>query len=411
MKRNHARNFYKNAVVIAAAACVAQPAAAFFNDRLEVYLTETVARDTNVFRLSRERDPTRDVNDPTGGDTFLTTALGVRADVPYGQHRFFADYSQTDTNYRRLSQLDYRGYNAQGSWTWVVPDVWNSRVSFAQLRTLGSFADSRIAEPNIVRSRLAQAEASWVPGASWRLNGAIASSEQTNSRRDRVENDIEITAAEVGLAYVLRPGDAIGVGLRREEGRFPNRQFVAGSFFDNAYTQDTPYVFVEYRLASTTTLSARLGRLDRQYDQLGARDYEGTYYRVALDWKPTVKTGVVVIAQQDISAAEDLRTSFVLLRGVSIRPSWRPTEKITVTGAFDYGDREYLGDPRFVLPGLPPSAGPRSDKVRTATLGVAWAPYTFLTLAASASREERRSSFIYGDYKVSLYSLQGRLSF
>lgn len=411
MKISTRGTLYKNALVAALAALAAPGASAFFNDRLELYLSETVTRDTNVFRLSRERDPTRDINDPTGGDTFLTTALGVRVDVPYDQHRFFADYSQTDINYRRLSQLDYRGYNGTGSWTWVVPDVWNSRVQYSQLRTLGSFADSRIAEPNIVRYRLAQAEASWVPGASWRLSGGLSASQQENTRRDRIENDIEISAGEVGLAYVIRPGDTFGVGARREEGKFPNRQFVAGAFFDNAYTQDTVYLSAERALGATLAVNARVGRLQRSYDQLPARDYEGTYYRVVLDWNPTVKSGIQFVAMRDISVAEDLRTSFVLLRGYSIRPIWRATEKITVTGAFDHGDRDYLGDPRFVLPGLPPGDGARSDRVTSASLGVAWAPYTFLTLSLNATREQRKSSFIYGDYRVNLYSVSGRLSF
>lgn len=407
-----AKRCKKFLVVALAAAFAAEPASAIYDDRFEIYLSETITRDSNIFRLSRERDPERGLEEPEGGDTWLTTALGGRIDIPYDQHRFFIDYAKTDHRYRNFKQLDYRGYDGRGFWSWTVPDKWSSRVGVLQSRVLGSFADSSSAVPNFVRNRQALAEASWLPGAVWRLQGQISDYSQKNSRFDRLENDIDILGTEVGLHYVLRPGDSFGIGARYEDGEFPNRQFVAGSFFDNAYKQKSFYVQADRAIGAFTTVSARVGPLKREYAQLPQRDFDGTFYRVSVDWRPTVKSSVLVIAQRDISVAEDLRTSFVLINGITVRPEWRITEKMTLSGAFDYGRREYLGDPRFVIPGLPPSVGaPREDRVRSAALAFSWRPYTFLTLIAAGQRETRTSSAQFVDFETTIWSLQGRLSF
>ena len=137
-------------------------------------------------------------------------------------------------------------------------------------------------------------------------------------------------------------------------------------------------------------------RLRRHYDELPQRDFEGNTFRIQYDWKPTGKLALAAVAQKDISANEDIRSSFVLLKGFTLSTVLKASEMIEVSGTLEYGTRDYLGDPGLVF-GVAPT---RKDRVRSATLNVSYRPARNVTLQAGIQREARTSNVPFADYGV-----------
>jgi hypothetical protein len=150
----------------------------------------------------------------------------------------------------------------------------------------------------------------------------------------------------------------------------------------------------------------RAGWIDRHYQQLSQRDFNGSMYRLAYDWTPTGKFLLTAIAQREISAYEQVNTSFVLVKGIALRPTLRLTEKIGISGSLEYSDREYLGDPRLVFGAVAPT-----EKVRAVAVAASYRPLRKVTLEMSWRRESRSSTIAFGDYMAEIVSVSARLGF
>ena len=138
-------------------------------------------------------------------------------------------------------------------------------------------------------------------------------------------------------------------------------------------------------------------------EQLPQRDFEGATFDAVYDWKATGKLTLTAIARREISAAEEVNVSFVLVKGVGLYPTLRLTDKVTLSGAFDSGDRQYLGDPG--------TAQGRTDRVQRAGLTVLYRPARSIALQVALQRETRSSTAAFGDYAANVASVTGRLAF
>ncbi len=97
----------------------------------------------------------------------------------------------------------------------------------------------------------------------------------------------------------------------------------------------------------------------------------------------------------------------MLIKGVTLRPTLSLTEKIDVSGTFDYSIRDYLGTPG-VASGVTSN---RSDRVRSAAATVSYRPARSVTLLMSAQRETRSSNITFVDYVVNVISIAARITF
>jgi hypothetical protein len=113
------------------------------------------------------------------------------------------------------------------------------------------------------------------------------------------------------------------------------------------------------------------------------------------------------VARREISALEDIRTSFVMAQGYTFRPTWTVTSKITLGAVIDYTVRDYLGDPGLVLG----SAPARRDTSKLASLTATYIPMRQITLTLSATHETRASTVPLGDFSDNLYSLNAQFAF
>lgn len=387
---------------MAAALAAASPAWALWGDRLEVFAQENITRDSNVFRLSDDVDACTAIGSCARGDTAFTTSLGFTLDVPWSLQRFTAGYTWYDVRYRRFDDVDHRGHIARAGWLWSITPRLTGELGYQQQRSLANFANIQGRRPDLVTTRMAQANAAWMMLPSLRLHAALNAAEAEHSSELSV-NDIELAAAEAGVSYVSAQENRVGVAVREERGRNPRERLVLGVPFDNEYTQRSVGIQGRWVLTGLSRLDGRVDYTRRSYEQLTERDYSGPTFRFTYTYTPTGKLTIAAIAQRDIAPLEDITSSFVLVTGLTVRPDWAVTDKINVRGHFGYSRWEYFGDPLF--------GQDYEHRVRTGGVSVMYRPTRRIALTGGVAREQRTSSLANADYKVDTVTLEGRIGF
>jgi len=382
-------------------------ASALLGDSLELYVAETVTHDSNLFRLSKDRDANAFLGTSQRSDTYNTTTAGFNLDMPVSRQRFQAGFAVNQVHYSHFSDLDYTGHNGHAQWLWQAGNQWSGQLGYTEALTLGSFANFQGRRSNLIKVDRFFGNATYLITPSWQLQAGLAEQSQRNRDVTRNTNDVDISSADVSLSYVSPSSNRIGLTLRQDEGSYLHRQLVGGNFYDNGYTQRAGGLAAQWAVTGKSRLDFRLERVQRDFDQLAQRNYTGTIYRAAYDWKATGKFSLMAVAQRDISSTEDIRTSFVLVRGVSLVPTWDLTDKIKISGNVDYSTRDYLGDPGLVLGTL----SGRTDRVRTVGLNLAYRPTRSVSVLLSGQREARTSNVTLTDYTANIVSLNARLSF
>lgn len=382
-------------------------AMAVLDDRVELFAAETLAVDSNVFRLSRDSAASRLLNNGGRGDAYSTTAFGVKADVPISRQRFLASASLNQTHFQRYGELDHTGRDLRGTWLWQLGDSLNGQAGYSETEALASFANiqGRISNPLTTRRLFANATQALTP--SWQLQFGVAEQTQRNGALSRRDNDIDLHSADLAFSHLSPAGNRIGLGLREDVGDYPHRQTVGAGSYDNAWQQHRAGLFADWSLSGKSRVNLRVDRIHRDYEQLAQRNYDGTMFRASYDWQATGRFSLLASIQRDISASEDIQTSFVRVRGVALKPMFDISDKLKLAGVADYSTRDYLGDPAVAL-GTAPA---RSDQVRSLAATLSYRPLRTLDVQLLGQREWRTSNIALTDYSANLFSLTARLAF
>jgi exopolysaccharide biosynthesis operon protein EpsL len=386
-------------------------AVALWDDKLELFASETLTRDDNVFRISSGLDPSAVLGSSSKGDTYRTTAVGFNLDIPVSRQRFAGGLTLDDNRFERFTALNSNGHRARALWRWQLGNDLSGEMGYTESLALASFADIQSGlqsiTPNLVKTRQAFSNAAYLLTPRWRFRGEASRLTQSNDTPERRVNDISIDSADLTASYVTPSNNQVGVSTRVSDGRFPNPQFVAGFLVDNAYRQQSATVVADWAITGRSRLSARAGRVSRSYEQLPQRDFEGATYYAAYDWKATGKLTLLAMARREISAAEEVNVSFALVKGVGLNPTLSLTEKVTLSGVLDSGRVQYLGDPGLVLG----TVQDRTDRVQRAGLTVSYRPTRSIALQVVLLRQTRSSTAAFGDYRVNVASVTGRIGF
>ena len=372
------------------------------------FVEETLTADDNVFRISKDIDPATVIGSRSRADTYRITSFGLSADVPVSLQRFVGSLTFNSTRYQRFAALDSDGHDLRGSWLWQAGKDLRGELGLSETYSLASFAQLlSITTADQLRVRREFVNGAWMVTPHWRLGAAGDRLEQRNSNAATLFNDVNVDGFEASLSRVSAAGNSIGCSARFETGHFPTLQRLGTALIDNAYRQYSAGLRLDWTLSGTSHLVARADQVGRRYDQLPQRDFNGAIGHAEFTWTPTGKFALTAIAQRDISPYEYIRSSLVLIKGLGLRPMWRMTAKLELSGDLEVLTRSYRADPAQAL-GL---AGQRDDKVRSATALLAYHPTRSVTVQATLLHEERSSNVAFGDYAANAAWINARLIF
>jgi exopolysaccharide biosynthesis operon protein EpsL len=378
----------------------ASNASAFFDDRLQVFVGETVTREDNIFRLANG-----------SADTYYGTTVGFNLDTTVSRQRIQAGADWTDVRYHRYTDLDHLEHNARVNWLWQAGDRWNGTLGYTESKALASFINfTGSTTPNPLTTRVASGSANFLVTPRWQLQAIGSGMRQRNELSSRQVEDVDVNTLQLGVNYLSPAGNSVGVDVREEDGRYPNQQSAGGIFFGSDYVQRGIGAIGDWHVTAKSHLSGRVDYIRRDYDQFSSRDYSGGTFRLAYDWQATAKSALNVTAQRDISATEDLQTSFILVKGISITPSHAFSEKLRMSATLSSSIRDYLGDPG-VAPAGPNVFGGRVDHLQAASLSLSYFPLRSVSVILSAQHERRTSNTPGADYTANVVGLNARLTF
>ncbi len=398
-------------MIVAGVLAPVTDAAALWDGRLELFVSEAVTHDDNVFRLSSASDSAAVLGSSSKGDTSYVTSFGFNLDVPVSRQRLLAGLSLNDTRYRRFTVLNLDGHEGRAAWQWQVGDDLGGQLGYTESFALASLANIQSgvqsSTPNTIKITNAYLNAAYKLTPRWQLRGEASRARQSNSVAERQVNDISVDSSDLAFSYVTPAANQIGLNMRVADASFPSRQFIGGIPFDNAYRQKNIAVVADWTITAHSHLSARAGRVSRSYAQLPQRDFGGETYHAAYDWKPTGKLTLTAMAQRDISATEQVNVGFVLAKRFGLYPTLKLTDKISWSGSLENSNREYAGDPGLVLGTVPP----RSERLRSTGTTLSYRPTASVTLFLGLRRETRTATVDFGDYVAHVLSVSGRLAF
>ncbi|HZZ91046.1 MAG TPA: outer membrane beta-barrel protein [Usitatibacter sp.] len=384
------------------------PSFALFGDRVEVFAAENVTYDNNVFRLSKDLGP-------IVKDDIYTTSLGFNANVPWSLQRFQLAYTYFATRYRKTGELDFNGHTGHAGWLWSITPRATGDLGYDDARSLASFTQFTGTDRtrDVLDTRTAYGNGAWYTTPSWRVHGATSFSEQTHSDPTRKIYDLRTGNGEAGVSYVTAQDNRVGVAVRGERGKSYDADTSLGQP-DFSYKQFGGGLVVHYAITGHSMLDGRAEYTRRTYDSDAFKDFGGPTLRFVHTWNPTVKSQVVTTLRDEISPIQEVQSAnFVIVKGISIKPQWLATDKITVGGDLEYNNWNYKG--AQAIPGTPtgpgvPTSG-YSTRMRTIGLTGSWKPTNNFFLVANYLHEYRTSSLPLQDYKVDVFSIEGRISF
>ena len=388
--------------LLAAAALAASPALALWGDRLTPFVEQKVTRDDNVFRAPS----------PTA-DTYSTTSLGFTLDALVSRQRFQAGYTWSATRYSQLSALDFNGHDARAIWLWQVGNDLSGQLGYTDNFALAPFQYTQSRTPDPLRTRTAFLNAAQLLTPRWRIQSGAGVFDQKNGDPTLQLSNINIASADASLSYVTPANNSIGLSGRLEGARFPNRNFSAGVGlpFDDSYRQTSVGLIGDWTVTGVSRVAARASRVSRRYPNTPQSDLDGYTAVAEYDWKVTGKLTLAGVVRRDISPFQDIQSTFVLVRGVTVRPTLAVTEKIDLAAILDYSIWDFLGDPGLSGGNQPVSNKGRVDRVRSGTASLSYKPLRSVTLQASVLREFRTSNTEGADYAVNVATVTARLSF
>jgi len=389
---------------VAAAAVAATPALALWDGKLTPFVEQKVTWDDNVFRLSS--------NSP--GDTYTTTSLGFSFDAPVSRQRFQADYTWSATRFNEFTDLDFNGHDARALWLLQVGNDLSGQLGYTDNFALAPFQYTQRTTPDPLRSRTAFLNAAQLLTPRWRIQSGAGVFDQKNGDPALQLSDINIASADANLSYVTPANNSIGLSGRLEGARFPNRNFAAGigAPFDDSYRQTSVGLIGDWTVTGVSRLAGRVARLSRHYPNTPQSDFAGNIAVLEYDWKVTGKLTLAGVVRRDISPFQDIQSSAVLVRGVTVRPTLAVTEKIDLSAVLDYSIWDFLGDPGLFQGGNQPVSNKgRVDRVSSGTASLSYKPLRNVTLQASVLREVRFSNIENFDYTVNVATVTARFAF
>ncbi|HYM43293.1 MAG TPA: hypothetical protein VET46_11070, partial [Steroidobacteraceae bacterium] len=126
------------------------------------FVEETFTADDNVFRISGRADPMTVIGYPVRSDTYLTTSVGLTADVAFSLQRIEASLAYNTVHYNRFRSLDYDGYDLRGSWLWQLGRDLSGEVGVTDSYSLAPFSELLGVFPDKLHRREEFAKGSWL---------------------------------------------------------------------------------------------------------------------------------------------------------------------------------------------------------------------------------------------------------
>lgn len=152
---------------------------------------------------------------------------------------------------------------------------------------------------------------------------------------------------EIAAKYESVTGSSVAVGVQHSQSTYPLRNQLNRPNLDNAFRDREVFTEVYWQYSVKTALYARLGLLNRNYENFSVRNTRLLHLDTQAIWQYSPKTEFRLgLWQRPYNNDEDPNITYSTLRGIGLTARWQATPKLGValSGAYERQQDTRLGD-------------------------------------------------------------------
>ena len=350
-----------------------------------------------------------------GSAYFRSYGSGPRARIrlmPDGQVEHRQEYDNLSTTlvehkYDTNTYLNHTSKNYRAEWDWVLGSQLHGVLLLERAEALSSFSSFAIGNlRNIQTVDTKQVLAELDVFGGWSVVGGLTETTLKNSASNfTLDSDALVLTPEIGLRYRFPSGTTITLSHRSSDGEYTSRQTPdLILLLDTGYKETENSLAVNWPVSGKSTINARVAQVERHYDNLSERNYDGTRLQIDYALKATSKITVNVAYRQDMVPYTDTRSSYYLARTLGVAPLWQITPKLAL--------RLNLSRERRDFRGAAPGGTLRPEETVTLRgLTMDWSPIDMIRLSASHQRESRDSPNQAESFDANVSQISANLRF
>jgi exopolysaccharide biosynthesis operon protein EpsL len=338
--------------------------------------------DDNLFRIPSGQPPF----DGRRGDDARYLIGGLLFDKAYGGQKLYLQGKVSRVSFQHFKQLDYHGKDFLGLLDWRLGPRFEGSLGASYADTLAPYTDIASRERNLRQHRRAHADGAWRVHPRWRVRLGAARDKYRYRIALLQVNDRREDAVEAGIDFTPPSNSTAGLLARRVEGTYPNPRNIAGVLVNDDFTQDELKAKIDWKASGISSLTVLAGYARRRHALRPQRDASGFNGRATASLNPRQKLRLNGAAWREFAAIESDLASYSLNRGTSAGASWDASARVRVEAAYSAERRRYQGAGR--------------DRLRTAQLGLTWAPRAAWQLGAGVAQQRRSGAALPGSGSV-----------
>ena len=368
-------------LIVALAATAACSAWAAEPNPYYIGVTQSVAYDSNVFRVPESTVLPASAN---RSDASAATGLVGGFDQNIGRQRFFGAAKLNLNRYQHNSSLNYTGYGANAGWDWATIEKLSGGFSVDVNQTLANQDNLSTTQPttarDIVRTEQFATRARWGADGLISLDGAYSHSRVNYS--ENVNAGSTQDSGSLGGTYRAGPKLRLGAGVRlsRSE-QAKGIQSAPGVYTANRTNGRNLDLSADWRPIVQSTVNARVSWTNQNNTGLTDRDFSGLTGALSASLAPTAKLSFTTslsreagtnasffnlasaVPGQTISGlSENSQTT----NSLSLGASYAATAKISLNAGLQYRSSKLVD--QFTAGGAVITAN-QTDRTRSASLG------------------------------------------
>lgn len=393
---NNRHNAHNNSILCIVACTLTllyQVANAAEGDTFQAHATASTTYDDNVFRLSDDLDDAGTIaaiGTTDRSDVISRLEVGLDADLQFSRQRLLLGVNVERKVFNLFDFLDFTGTNANATLQWEVGNRLNGDAGFTYIETLSGFDLLQAPVRDEEKRRTQFVNANYEIGSGLEIHGGFEGFDLRRSELSDLNRDED--TGKAGVRYTSRADNFVDLEARFTEGD------VGSGASSNDYEQSEINAEVDYS-RSKSHINGSIGYVQRDPEQADLKEFDGFVGRVIYDWSVTGKTLISFSAWRQIQSTEDLESSYTLTSGVSITPSWSPTEKTVVAGRLSHEEFDFEGTDN------------REDTLRIASISLGYTPFRNTLLALAYQNEDRGSTTPNADYEDDIVTASVRVDF
>ena len=355
-------------------------------DKFDPYAYARVRYDSNLFRSnSNEQD-----------ETIGYLGAGVNADWKLSRQHMLLDAVVARAKYDSNDQLDHTMIDATGAWAWQVGNLWSGRLGYRYEDKMTSFNQRLITDKDMRTTQTGSLNGGYQLHPDWRLVAGAELKDVSFQERKQLDRDAYSGILEVQYQNTLNT--RVGVRGKHTKNDLKDDN-ILGVSIDNDYDVTNISGVFYWEGTAKSALEASVGYVDVSYNDNNIdgidRDFSGVSYRAIYHWVHSEKTKIDVEVWREPSSLNDEILDYVLAQGISVSPTWRVTEKVSLVGTLLYNNDDFKArnDITSALNGER-----RDDDTWGFQINANWDPRKYLGLSVGYKIEDRDSSIDARDF-------------